>query len=42
MEFIKNMSSKKIDLIRYGYQPEFKISECIDEAMDWYVSSLIK
>ena len=42
MEFIKNMSIKKIDLIGYGYQPEFKISEGIDGVMDWYVSSLIK
>ena len=38
MEFIKNMSIKKIDLIGYGYQPEFKISEGIDEVMDGYVS----
>ena len=32
------MSIKKIDLIGYGYQPEFKISEGIDRIMDWYVS----
>jgi len=25
-----------------GYQPKYKISEGMDEAMDWYVSSLTK